>query len=152
VLPQVWEARRRGVVFDAANGVSHHSNIVAKAALADGFLPDIISSDITLKGCFKKPVMFSLPYVMSKFLALGLTIQQVIAAVTTVPAGLLGEERELGSLSVGSCADIFVLRVIRPKTPEMFGDIFGDFVCGNQLLKTEMTVREGMIVYRQIDF
>ena len=150
VRPQLYEDQKRGVCFDAANGGNHFGFQVAKAAMAEGFLPDIISTDITTKTLMKGNCVFSLPFVMSKYIALGMEIPDIIERVTQNPARQLGEERNLGSLSCGTEADIVIHRLIPRKIS--YRDFSGEEVLGEQLFKTEMTVRHGRCVYRQIDF
>lgn len=150
VMPAFFEAKKRGVLFDAANGRSHFAFRVARAALADGFLPDIISTDATTHNSWKPGAAFSLPYTLSRYLTLGVTVNQVIACATLHPARALGEERELGSLETGTCADIAVHRLIDKEA--VFADPLGDSCVGKQLLRTEMTVRGGEVVYRDIAF
>ncbi len=150
VMPEFFQARERGVIFDAANGKSHFSSRIARAAIRDGFLPDIISTDATVNNAWLPGSAFSLPYTMSRYLALGLNLNQVIQRVTTNPADLLHQKHELGSLAVGTCADIAIHRLINKETH--FSDRFGDAFTGEQLLKTEMTIRRGNVLFRQIDF
>jgi dihydroorotase len=91
VMDEVKEAKTRGVVLDAAPAQSHFSFDLARIALEQGLEPTTISTDITVTN-YQGPVLFSLPVVMSKFLALGLRLEQVIAKTTRNPARVLGEE------------------------------------------------------------
>lgn len=150
VVPELFQHQRRGVIYDAANGTNHFSFAVARQCLAEGLLPDVISTDLTVKSAYLPYLAFSLPFVMSKYLLLGLSLQQVIERTVTIPARLLGEEENLGSLSLGSCADIAIHRLIQ--RPVTFKDSAGEAVQGRQLLQTEMTIREGETVFRQIAF
>lgn len=150
VIPEIREAQERGVLFDAASGRSHFSLKVATAAVAQGFLPNIISTDITTNNHWIPGSAFSLPYTMSKCLAVGMKLHDVIKRVTSVPAAFLKLERELGSLSTGTCADIAVLSSVKKEIT--FCDAQGNELYGNTLLKTQMTIRDGTVVFRQIDF
>lgn len=150
VRPQLYEEQKRGVCFDAANGGNHFGFQVARAAISEGFLPNIISTDITTKTLMKGNCVFSLPFVMSKYIALGMEIPNIIERVTQNPARQLGEERNLGSLSCGTEADIAIHRLIPRKM--YYRDFSGEEVLGEQLFKTEMTLRHGKCVFRQIDF
>lgn len=108
VLPQVLEARRRGIRFDIGNGrTAHWTWDVAERAIQQGFLPDTISSDITTPGLTDQ--VFNLPHVMSKFLLLGMPIAQVIAAVTTNAARSVPAYNSYGTLRTGAVADVAVL-------------------------------------------
>ena len=150
VLPEFFEYQRRGLIFDAANGTNHFSLNVAKTCLEQGFLPDVISTDLTIKSLYIPGKVFSLPFIMSKYIALGLPIEKIVECTTQTPARLMGEEREIGSLCEGTCADIAIHRLIPHKT--VFEDCFGEKIEGNCVLKTEFTMRDGIPVFRQIDF
>jgi predicted amidohydrolase len=149
VLPAVKKARQRGVIFDAANGKSHFAYRSAEAALADGFAPDIISSDLGWITAFKHP-MVALPWVMSKYLALGMSLPAIVAACTSTPARLLGMEHEIGTLAAGSCADVAIFKLIEHHCE--FFDSLGESRFGEQLLLPQATLRGGRIVFRQLNF
>ena len=108
VLPQIVEARRRGVLFDFGNGrTSHWTWDVAERAIQQGFLPDTISSDITAAGLADQ--VLNLPNVMSKFLLLGMPVDQVIARATINAAHAIPELKNYGTLKPGAAADVTVL-------------------------------------------
>ena len=110
VLPQVREARRRGVRFDFANGLNEHwAWDVAERAIAQDFLPDTISSDLTVAG--RTAQVFDLPTVLSKFLALGMPLAEVLARVTSNAAQTFGELNAFGTLREGAPADVTVLEL-----------------------------------------
>jgi len=150
VRPKLYDARRRGVIFDTANGRRNFSFRVAKAALDEGFLPDIISSDVTSKTLFSDYV-FSLPFTMMKFLKLGMPIEKVVAACTAAPARQIGMQRKLGTLAPGAFADVAIFRRQR-KQPLVVRDDAGDSMTVDDWLIPQMTILDGKIVYRQIDF
>lgn len=150
VVSEMPEHQKRGVIFDAANGVNHFSFRVAKQCLKEGFLPDVISTDLSVKSAYSPGKVFSLPYVISKYIALGLTLPEIFERAILNPARLIGEERELGSLSVGTCGDVTIHQLL-PKHV-VFQDTFGESAEGDTLLKTQLTMREGTVVFRQIDF
>jgi predicted amidohydrolase len=149
VLQEVWAARKRGVLFDAAHGGNQFSNGTAKAALNEGFLPDFISSDISLKTMYNPP-LFSMGMVLSKFFNMGLDFPELIRLTTYIPAHKLGLEQEIGALKPGYCADVAIFKLIEKET--CFEDSHGAFFYGDKLIKTQMTIREGVCVFRQIDF
>lgn len=149
VLPAVWEAQKNGVLFDAANGKNHFAFKTAEAALADGFLPDIISTDMSALNAFSRDRVFSLPFVMSKYLMLGLDVEKILRCVVLNPARALSMERELGSLLPGTTADIAIHRVISCRT--RFEDTLGEERFGEQVFRTEMTICKGVIVFRTIE-
>lgn len=149
VLPEVVAARKRGVIFDAANGKNHFAFKTAESALADGFAPDIISSDFSNMTLFKQPVL-GLPWLMSKYLALGMKLNDIVAACTSTPARLMGMENEIGTLSNGACADVAILKFVDHKCD--FKDCFDNICTGKKLLLPQATIRAGRIMFRQMNF
>ena len=111
VLSVVHAARQRGVIFDVGHGSGSFAFETARVALRDGFPPDTISTDLHTHS-IKGPA-FDLPTTMSKFLALGMPLTEVIAAVTCTPARIIGLKDEIGTLAVGACADVALLRLER---------------------------------------
>jgi dihydroorotase len=110
VLPKILEARKRGILFDFGNGrTAHWTWEVADRALQQGFLPDTISSDITGAGLTDQVI--NLPNVMSKFLLLGMPVDQVIARVTMNAARAIPEYKSNGTLRTGAIADVAVLEL-----------------------------------------
>jgi len=110
VLPEVREARKRGILFDVGNGRTGHITWdVAERAMQQDFLPDTISSDMTAVG--RTYQVFNLPNVMSKFLMLGMPVDQVIARVTANAARAIAEFKAYGSLRTGAVADVAVLEL-----------------------------------------
>ena len=109
VLPEIREAIGRGVLFDVGHGVGSFSFDVASTAMRQGIMPATISSDLHTLNVYG-PV-YDLATTMSKFLLLGLPLEEVLSKTTTTPAHLLGVSEQLGSLREGSIADIAVLRL-----------------------------------------
>jgi dihydroorotase len=110
VFPEVLEARKRGILFDIGNGRGGHITWeMADRALQQGFLPDTISSDLTAPG--RTDRVFDFPTVLSKFLLLGLSLDQVIARATVNAARAIAPFRDLGTLAVGAPADIAVFEL-----------------------------------------
>ena len=140
--PALHDGRRRGVLFDVGHGGGSFAWYVAAAALKEGFLPDTISTDLHV-GSMNAGMKDQLN-VMSKLLALGLTLEDVIARSTWNAARAVRHE-ELGQLSVGAPADVTVLNVL----PGRFGfvDSFGGRLQGERKLVCELTLRDGRIVY-----
>lgn len=147
VLPKVREAQQRGVIMDAANGGNHWSFKVAERALAEGFAPDIISTDLTGKTLFQDPV-FSLPYIMSKYLLLGMDLLDVVARCTSIPAQILEMDKQLGSLQEGFDADIAVFKLCDKYM--CFTDTQKETRIGKTVLVPQMTIVGGEILYRNI--
>jgi dihydroorotase len=112
ILPEVRAARRRGIRFDFGNGRTEHWTwAVAQSALAQDFPPDTISTDLEVVG--RTEQVFDLPTVMSKFLLLGMPLNQVIACVTSNAARTFREFRNYGSLRKGAVADVTILELTK---------------------------------------
>lgn len=108
VLPEICEARERGVLFDACHGMQSLSFRVAEAAFGDGFYPDTISTDQYARHVGSQP-QHDLPRTMSKFLAAGMPEHEVFARIGARPAEILGLSGEVGTLAPGVCADLTLL-------------------------------------------
>ncbi len=134
--------RRRGVLLDVGHGGGSFTWRVAVPIVREGILPDTISTDLHVGSM--NAGMKDMLNVMSKFLALGLSLDEVIERTTWNPARAIKQE-ELGHLSVGSVADIAVLRV--EKGEFGFLDIYNARLKGTERLACEMTLRDGKIVY-----
>jgi dihydroorotase len=107
---QIREARRRGVIFDFGNGRNLHFDwATAQRGIEQDFLPDTISTDMTLIG--RTTQVFNLPNVMSKLLLLGMKVDQVIACVTANAARVFPEFKAYGTLRPGAAADVTVLEL-----------------------------------------
>jgi dihydroorotase len=110
VLPEVRAARKRGIRFDFSNGLNEHWDwSVSEKALAQGFAPDTIATDLTVAG--RKEQVLDLPNVMSKMMLLGMSLQDVLACVTINASKSFRELNPLGSLAVGAAADVTILEL-----------------------------------------
>ena len=136
------QGRKKGIIFDVGHGGTSFAWGVAVPIMKAGFLPDTISTDLhrSSAGGGMKDML----NVMSKFLAMGLPLDQVIVKSTWNPAKAIRRE-DLGHLSVGAVADIAVLRLEKGK----FGFVDGVTarLDGTQKLTGEVTVRNGRVVY-----
>ena len=142
VNPAMFEARKRGVIFDVGHGGGSFAWRIAVPALKQGFPPDSISTDIHTGSM--NAGMKDMLNVMSKFLVMGQSLKDVVAESTWHPAREIQRE-ELGNLSIGAIADVTVLRVERGD----FGytDMYGARLKGNQKLVAELTLKDGKVVY-----
>ncbi len=140
--PGMWAGRKRGVIFDVGHGGGSFAWRVVVPAIKQGFLPDSISTDLHTGSM--NAGMKDMLNTMSKFLALGLTPDEIIARSTWNPAREIHHE-ELGNLSVGAPADVAVIRL--EKGSFGFTDMYGARMNGTQKFDCEMTVRGGRIVY-----
>jgi dihydroorotase len=111
LLPAALAAKQRGVVFDVGHGGGSFDYTICEAAIQQGAGPDTISSDIHVFSG-NSPGMPYLTWVMSKFMGLGFTLEQVVAMATTAPAKVINRIPKLGTLQIGAPADVSVLDVI----------------------------------------
>jgi dihydroorotase len=139
VIPEAVAARKRGVLFDVGHGQGSFSFAAAALALEDGFPPDTISSDLH-RWNVDGPV-FDLVTTLSKFLYLGLSIDDVVAMATIRPATAIGQVAESGSLRPGMPADLSILRL--EEGPTTFVDATAERRTGNRRLVSVATLREG---------
>lgn len=142
VKPFVFEAQKRGIFFDVGHGGGAFSWRQAIPATRDGFWADVISTDLHTQSM--NDGMKGLDNVMSKFLTLGMPLEQVIMKTTWRPAQVINRP-DLGHLSVGSEADITVLNLRTGKFG--FLDIRGVTLEGDQKLEAEITIRAGRVVW-----
>ena len=144
VLPEVRAAHARGILFDQGHGSGSFSFEVARRALAQGFLPDSISTDIYYANV-ERPVK-DLLTTMAKFLNLGLPLDDVLQRVTANPARAI-HEPSLGQLAVGGPADVAVLAL--REGDHTFVDSRQEILRGRWMLECSLTVCRGQIIYRK---
>ncbi|MBL0112699.1 MAG: amidohydrolase/deacetylase family metallohydrolase [Saprospiraceae bacterium] len=142
VKPFVFEAQKRGIIFDVGHGGGAFSWRQAVPAIQQGFKPNVISSDLhtqSMNGGMK-----DFTNLMSKFMAMGMTLQEVIQRTTVAPAEAI-HRSDLGHLSVGSEADVTVLNL----KSGSFGytDVRETKLMGSKKLEAELTIRAGKIVW-----
>ncbi len=140
--PYMLEARKRGIKFDVGHGGGSFNFALAEPMVKGGFFPDSISTDLHVASA--TGVMLNLPNVMSKMLALGIPLFEVIRESTTNPASEIGHP-ELGQIAVGSVADIAVLRLEHGKFG--YADLAGGKIDGSERILAEMTIRAGHVVF-----
>jgi len=138
VKQAVIEARRRGVLFDIGHGKGSFAFKTARAMLANGFMPDTISSDVH-QLCINGPA-FDQVTTMSKFLCLGMPLVDVIAA-STVNAAFALKRPDLGSLKPGSVGDATILRVKDGRFD--YVDVVGEHLPGDRRIVSEGVVIGG---------
>jgi dihydroorotase len=142
VNPALWEARKRGVIFDVGHGGGSFLWRIAVPAVKAGFLPDSISTDLHIGSM--NAGMKDMLNVMDKFLAMGLSLDDVMLRSTWNPAKEIRRD-DLGHLSVGAVADVAVFRL--EKGSFGFVDMYGARLKGTQKLAAELTLRDGRVVY-----
>jgi dihydroorotase len=140
--PGLIEGRKRGVILDVGHGQLSFVWRVAVPIMNEGVVPDTISSDLHANSM--NTGMKDMLNIMGKFLAMGMSLEDVILRSTWNPARAIGHE-ELGHLSVGAPADVAVLRL--EEGTFGFVDAYGARLQGTRKLTCEMTLRDGRIVY-----
>jgi dihydroorotase len=142
VKPFIFEAQKRGIIFDVGHGGGAFHFAQAVPSIQQGFIANTISSDLhtgSMNGGMK-----DMTNLLSKFMAMGLSVQDVILRATWNPATVI-KRPELGNLSVGSVADVAVFSL--RKGDFGFLDVKGKKLNGNQKLEAELTIRAGKIVW-----
>jgi dihydroorotase len=142
VNPGMPEGRKRGVIFDVGHGGGSFAWRIAVPAIKQGFQPDSISTDLHIGSM--NSGMKDMLNVMSKFLAMGMALDDVVRWSTWNPAREIRRE-ELGHLSIGARADVAVLRLERGTFG--FTDMYGARLRGTEKLTCELTLRDGKVVY-----
>lgn len=141
ILPAAIEAKKRGVIFDVGHGGASFDFTMAEAAIPAGCGPDTISSDLhAVSG--NTPGMPFLPWVMSKFLALGYSLEDVISKATIKPAQIINRAPMLGTLKIGAPGDVAIMDLV--EGPISFVDTRGNKRDGKAYLKPVQTVNNGV--------
>jgi dihydroorotase len=142
VNPAMVAAQKKGIIFDVGHGGGSFRFRMAVQAFKEGFYPNSLSTDLHVSSM--NAGMKDMVNVMSKFLALGMPLEDIVLRSTWNPAKEIKLE-QLGHLSVGAPADIAVLRLEKGKFG--FLDQVGGRLDGTQRLTCEMTLRDGAVVY-----
>jgi len=140
VLPAALAAKQRGVIVDVGHGGGSFDYTVCEPALQQGFGPDTISSDIHAVS-INTPGYPTMPWVMSKFLGLGMPLEEVVARTTSVPGRIIGKVPGLGTLAVGAPADLAVFDLV--DGPVEFVDTRNNKRAGTRKLIPVLTVKGG---------
>jgi len=138
----VKKAHERGVIFDVGHANGHFDFALVHRAMGDGLPPDVISTDLHGRMGPDNPVV-DMPTTLTKFLALGLSMDQVIAACTSNAARVIGWQDRLGSLELGREADVAVLQLLHE--PVKLRDCVGGELAVNQRIAARWTIRRGEV-------
>ncbi|HEX6512049.1 MAG TPA: amidohydrolase/deacetylase family metallohydrolase [Chloroflexota bacterium] len=138
----VLEANERGVLFDVGHASRHLDFEIARVCLAEGLAPYTISTDLHGRG--GRDLIVDLPTTMTKFLALGMSLEQVVAACTANPARVMGWGDRLGALAIGREADVAVLELA--EGPVELRDSRGATLSAERRLRARWTIRAGSVV------
>jgi dihydroorotase len=144
LLPLVRKAKERGVIFDVGHAGGHFDFNLVQRAMGEGIIPDVISSD--LHGRLSQPgfgVVGDLPTVLTKFLPMGLSFDEIIAKCTVDAARVIGWQDRIGSLEVGREADIAVLQIL--DDPVTLRDSVGGEKLHQQRIAAKWTIRAGEV-------
>jgi dihydroorotase len=142
VIPELRDAIKAGIVLDPAHGRFNFNFDVARRQLDQGVMPDTISTDIGLTNW--KATVHSMTETMSKFLAVGLSLEDVIRRTTANPAKALGMADTLGGIAIGREADLSVLDVVEGDWE--FTDSSGARFKGTQAIVPVVTIRAGEVI------
>lgn len=142
VRPYIFAAQERGIIFDVGHGAGGFQWDQAIPGIRQGFTPNTISTDLYRNSM--NAGMKDLTNVMSKFLNIGMSLQDVILRTTANPARVI-QRPELGTLSIGAEADVAVLRLREGE----FGFVGarGNRLQGTRKLEAELTIRAGRVVW-----
>ena len=141
LLPAALAAKQRGVIFDVAHGGGSFDFTVAEVAIPAGCAPDTISSDIHVFSGNSPGVPF-LPNVMGKFMAMGFSLEQVVAMATTTPAKIINRAPKIGTLQIGAPGDVAIMDLV--DGPVTFVDTRNNKRDGKLQLKPVQTVINGV--------
>jgi len=133
---RVWDA---GVIMDVGHGGGSFSFEVGEKMIEQGYLPDVISSDIHQHSV--NGPLFDLPTCLSKFMAIGMSFAEVIRAATIRPAQVMGMADEIGTLKVGALADVALFTLETGEFP--LYDVHMTTRTGSQLIRNTLTLVNG---------
>jgi dihydroorotase len=141
LVPEARDAAGRGVWLDTAHGRMNFSFDVGRRVIEQGLLPHCISTDLTVPGRLR--TVHSMTEMMTRFLGLGFTLEQVITMCTQNPAKAIGMADRLGSLSVGRQADVSVLHI--NEGDWVVYDVLGASLRVTQAVVPILTVKRGEV-------
>jgi dihydroorotase len=139
LVPEAWEAAKTGVWFDTAHGQGNFSFDIGRRIIDQGLLPHCISTDLTIPGRLR--TVHSMTEMMTRFLGLGFTLEQVVAMCTANPAKAIGAEGRLGSLAGGRQADVSILKIVEGDWTVY--DVLGASLSVQQAVVPVLTVKRG---------
>ncbi len=141
LVPEARDAASRGVWLDTAHGRSNFSFDVGRRVIDQGLLPHCISTDLTVPG--RLHTVHSMTEMMTRFLGLGFTLEQVVTMCTENPAKAIGAAQRLGSLAVDRQADISVLDI--HEGDWVVYDVLGASLQVHQAVAPCLTVKRGQV-------
>lgn len=155
VIDAAWRARERGVLFEAADARAHFGLPVAQEAIREGFLPDLLATDLTQLSMHLRPTSFNLAMQMSRYTALGISFEKVVELCTVNPARQMKILDRAGSLTVGHAADVAVFRPVERENvigDRPYGDPDQNLMTAHRVYQPVLTLKAGAMVYRDVTF
>lgn len=149
IRKSVWEARKKGIIFDSADARINHSYTVILPAVKQGFFPDIISTDITKNGLYTN-MCWGLPVVLSKWLNLNMSLEDVIAACTYNPAKTHKLPWGIGTLNIGANANVTIFSV--ENHPFHLVNRMNEEFDGEKLIIPQVTIINGVVRFKNLYF
>lgn len=148
IRSEVWEAKSKGIVLDIGADRSNYGVDVSRAAIEQGFLPTTISSDVTQKRLTNlipglDRVIYMLPELMTMFMGLGMSLEEVVSATTWIGAKAIGQEGVLGTLKQGAAGDAAVFEM--EKGDFAYDDSEGSEVRTGERIAPVLTVKDGAV-------
>lgn len=142
VRTEVSEAKDKGIVFDIGAARRNFGISLSRAAIAQGLLPTTLSSDIT-KSRPQSPIVYNLPEVMTLYMSLGMSLEEVITATTLNASNAIGQTEQLGTLSPGAIGDATVIDL--EKGSFVFDDGSGESVTSDERIAPVATIKAGKV-------
>jgi dihydroorotase len=140
VVPEAYEGRDRGIVFDIGHGCDSFSWDTARRAFEHHCSPDTLSTDLHRYNV-SEPLSVTLPQVMSKMLSIGMSLEDVVLKTTAAPARVLGRERQVGTLAPGAQADVLVFDLETGRFP--FTDTHLEVREGSRRIVPRLAIKKG---------
>lgn len=149
VINEVLKAKERGVLFDVASGRGSFSFDTINKAFKCGLKPDFLGTDLVTYNVYERPI-FSLPYTMSIYLNLGMSIDELTQICIKNPAEQMNLSGKIDTLKENTTADICIMEI--KEKDITFNDKYGGRLNGSRLIVPKMTIKDGKVVYRNIEF
>ncbi len=145
---EILEAKERGVLFDVASGRGSFSFDMINKSLKQGFKPDLLGTDLVTYNVYERPI-FSLPYTMSMYLNLGFSLMELAKMCIQRPAKMMHLE-DISTLKENTVADICIIKI--KEKDFIFSDKYGGTLKADRLIIPLLTLKDGRVVYRNIEF
>lgn len=149
IYPELFQAQKRGVLFDIASGRSAFSFEMIRKSLEQGFRPNLFGTDLVQFNYYEKPI-FSLLYTLSLYRSFGFSLDELVEKCTVIPAKLMRLEKQIGSLTPGFDADITIVKIKQSEI--LFEDRYGDKQKGSELFVPMATIKSGKLFYQSMEF